>query len=234
MSEADTTNTGTPPAGNEGERTFAGFKTVEELEAAYTALQAPAAPGTNAERVIPPKPEGDGTDAEVTDALKSAGLDQSKYTNEFAETGELSEDSYTELAKAGFPREMVARYVRGLREEQSDYESALHTPAGGKDAYTKLVQWASANLDDADIKAYNDAITSGDVARAKLAVTGLVARSKADARPALLNGKSAASDGVKPFASRAQVNEAMRDPRYRTDPAYRTEVAERLRVSDVY
>src|SRR5690606_12358045 len=103
-----------------------------------------------------------------------------------------------------------------------------------QEAYDDLVAWAAAgNVTEEEKAAFNEAVASGDPARAALAVQGLSA--KRGGKPSMLNGKTSGSaQGVKPFQSFQQVVDAKRDPRYRNDPAYRTEVAERLRVSSFF
>lgn len=225
---------------NEGERTYGGFKTVEELEAAYAASQKPAddKPGTNADRVIPEGGdegnEGDeGGDDGVSDVLKAAGLNQEDFSKEFADTGKLSDESFTKLEKAGFSRDMVRVYLAGLTAEQTTYEAALYAPAGGKDKYVEATKWAAKNFNATEIKAFNDAVTSGDSARASLAVSGLMARARGG-KPSLINGRANGEPAAQAFRSEAEVTKAMADPRYRTDPAYRADIAARLRVSDVF
>ncbi|WP_052812228.1 capsid assembly protein [Xanthomonas campestris] len=229
--------------GQQTERLYGGkYKTVEELEAAYVAAAAPADPAGNAglkatKEAATTEEQGTGGDANeaaAADALKAAGLDQTVFTQEFAETGTISEESFKSLEKAGFPKELVGVYLDGLKARQSTYEAGIFAPAGGKDGYAKLLEWAGRNLEDADIDAFNAAVTSGDAARAKLAVAGLAAQAKTSAPAVLINGKASPAPGVQPYASRAEVQEAIRNPKYRSDPAYRERHMARLRASDVY
>lgn len=232
-----------PDATTEQPRLYGGkYATVEELEAAYAAAQAPA-PDTTTE--TEGKPDGaqeeeaqektEGSDeGTVKGALEAAGLSQDKYTDEFHSGGTLSDESFAELEKAGFSRDLVDVYLDGLRGRQSAYEATVSEPVGGMEGYKALVAWAGENLDEASIKAFNDSVTSGDTARAKLAVAGLAAQMPQNKTPKLLNGRSAPSAAGGAFRSREEVHAAMRDPRYRNDPAYRADVAERLRTSPAY
>jgi uncharacterized protein (DUF1330 family) len=105
---------------------------------------------------------------------------------------------------------------------------------GGRDNYAALTEWAQENLNDTDIEAYDDIVTSGTMEQAKMAVQGMYARflSGGGKAPNLTQG-STSGDSVKPFGSAAQVTEAMRDPRYKNDPAYRESVSKRIAVSQV-
>lgn len=224
----------------EGERLYGGqFKTVEELEAAFLAAQKPAEDEPKGEQDEPKGEQdeltiGEADEDDARDALARAGLDLNEFSEEFNTNGELSEDSYKKLEAAGFPKDLVDVYVDGLRARVQSYENAVYEPAGGKDNYAALVQWAKTNLSAEQKRAFNDAVQSGDAGRAALAVQGLVALRGGSSR--LLHGKTAASadSGAKPFQSTAQVVQAMRDPRYHRDPAYRKEVSERLAVSPLF
>lgn len=241
-------------SGQDGERTYAGFKTVEELEAAYAAISANGSPPVDAQPLTVKASksenadgaaEGDKAktdddkakvegDAEVKDALTAAGLSQDEFTREFTETGTLSDESKTKLEKAGFPRAMVETYLSGLRANQTAFEAQLFEPVGSRESYKALVKWAGDNLDDAEIDAFNEAVTSGNVAKAKLAVAGLAQRRGGTAtRPGtLLSGKTGGNDGVQPYQSQAEVRAAINDSRYRSDPAYRRNHEARLMASN--
>jgi hypothetical protein len=49
--------------------------------------------------------------------------------------------------------------------------------------------------------------------------------------PSNIAGESSRPAGVKPFASDAEMNLAMQDPRYSTDPTYRDSVIARISAS---
>jgi len=219
------------------ERTYGGFKTVEELEAAYAAGTPPVVPVVDDKAPKGPleiEDGGDeGDDDGVADALAKAGLSHDDFNKEFAAEGKLSEDSYGKLAKAGYPKAMVDVYVRGLQAEQAAYTAAIYGPVKDEAGYTSLLTWAKTGATAAEKTAFNEAVTSGDPARASMAVTAMA--SKMAGKGGLLNGKTTVpGDGVQPFASNTEMVTAMRDPRYRKDPAYRKGVENRLRVSPAF
>lgn len=183
-------------------------------------------------------PEGDDTaddDAEVKNVLETAGLSWDAVTDEFNTAGDLGEETRAKLEKAGFPKAMVDTYLNGIRAQIAEYDNAVYSAAGSPEQYAAMTEWAKANLSDSDKKAFNAAVESGDVSTAKLAVEGLMARYAAgrNKTPSLKDGKSTQNGSVKPFASQAEVTQAMRDPRYKSDPSYREQVKERLAVSSV-
>jgi hypothetical protein len=82
-------------------------------------------------------------------------------------------------------------------------------------------------------KAFNQAVNSGHVESAKLAVAGIRAKytTALGSNPALVGGRANPNTGPQPYGSWDQVRVAMGDKRYSNDPAFRKEVEGRLAVS---
>ena len=72
-----------------------------------------------------------------------------KFATEFADAGALTDDSYGELEKMGYPREMVDTYIKNAIEQSADAEAVMSV-AGGSDGYKELTDWARGNMDEAD------------------------------------------------------------------------------------
>ena len=200
------------------------FTNAEELAKAYAGLEKEFSSRTKEEV----KPEEE-TKAEEA---PQQGLD--KFYEEFADTGELSEKSYTDLAKQGLDKTLVDTYIEGQKLVAETNTKAIQNIAGGKEEYTELMEWASTNLTAPETKVFNDMVDSGDIETAKFAVQGLMSKSGANPKqPSLFEGTS---DAVSKdaFASVAQVTEAMNDPRYDKDPAYRKLVEEKIGRSTVF
>ena len=156
-----------------------------------------------------------------------------KFSSEFFEKGSLSPDSYKELAKMGYPRSVVDQFIEGQRARMTLEENQILSEIGGKDEYSAMTDWASKNMKQAEIEAYNRAVESGDLNSAMFAVKGLQARYKAAsgaAEPRFVQGGKTAPGG---YESVAQVVAAMSDKRYSTDPAYRAEVERKIANSTV-
>jgi len=230
------------------EVTYGGFKTVEELVAAHAALTATqTTPAKTAEEIAADEAaalettEGDkptleipAGDDEAQKVVEGAGLDWDALNAEYAKDGKLSEETYEKLAKSSIPRDAVDTYIQGKQAQADAYDAAVYGTAGGAEAYGSLVSWAKSALSESEKVAFNDSVTSGDPARAKLAVEALTARhAKTHGTPPqnLLNGKKAAT-GVEPFKSQAEVTVAMNSRQYKTDPAFRAAVVERLALSE--
>ena len=197
------------------------FKNAEELAKAYTGL----------EKEFSSRPKEEAKPTEEVQEVQDKGLD--KYYSEFAEKGELTDNSYTELAKQGLDKKLVDSYIEGQKLVADTKTKSIQDVAGGKEEYTELVDWASKNLSEAETKVFNDMVDSGDVETAKFAVQGLM--SKANVNPKQQSLFEGTSDVVSrdAFTSVSQVTDAMNDPRYEKDPAFRKEVEQKISRSKV-
>ena len=148
--------------------------------------------------------------------------------------GGLTEESYSELLDAGIPRTMVDQFIDGQVAVANQLQYQAFEQVGGQEAYNDMTDWASNNLPESTIDAFNDAVNSGNSETASLAIQGLQAqyRSVYGSEPSLVTGETRnVTGGV--FESAAQLTQAMRDPRYASDSAYRQEVASKLSRSNV-
>jgi len=207
------------------------FKSPEEMAASYAELEKKLSGGAKEE----PTEAADGKTEEAPKV--PTGLDIDKFSSEFEQNGSLSDASYAELEKIGINRGMVDAFIEGQMAMADRYQQAGYEVAGGKDSLTEMVSWAAANMSKPEIAAFNKQVGSGDVEAMKLAITGLKARfvqANGSAPKGLLSGSSTATANTSAFQSRAQVVEAMSDPRYASDPAYRKSVRDKLTSSNVF
>ena len=130
-------------------------------------------------------------------------------------------------------------------EEESEEEEAqismsdedikyLKDAVGGDEAYSELVSWASDNLSEQEVEAYDHVMGLDNPYAAFFAVKALnMAYQNANGYEGqMLTGKAAANTNNQ-FRSQAEVIEAMSDPRYDNDPAYRNDVFEKLDRSNL-
>lgn len=191
-----------------------------EVPAAETPAAAAPPEGTEA----PPN----GQEQEARDAAAAAGVDYDALNTKFHANGSLEDADYETLEKAGIPRALVDSYIAGQEALAERARAELLAPVGGDEGYTKMVEWAQANLPAAEIAAY-DAIVDGDnPAATKLAIEGLHAKYKASStsEPKLVTGTPTPS--LDAYASLEEMKADMRDPRYKKDPAYRARVEAKL------
>jgi hypothetical protein len=233
------------------------YKSVEELEKAYKELQSKFSKRTTEEAPAPEAEAVDDGDAEEPEAetrsakeiygdligskLEEAGIDFSDMNTRWQQSGELTAEDFTALEGAGFTRQMVEAYLNGLNY-QAAKDSALSMQQvaevkaqyGGEQEYSRMMEWAQANLSQEEQDAFNNIINTQPMSAVKLAVAGIHSRyTAAEGRePKLLGGRSPRSEGDV-FESTAQLVEAMADPKYKTDPAYRRKVEAKLSRSSI-
>ena len=113
-------------------------------------------------------------------------------------------------------------------------EATIMESIGGAEAFSAVQEWARANLDQAELDAYNREVNSGDYYRARNALQSLqyAYQDNVGSEPDLIGGKlSGNSSDV--FRSTQEVMAAMNDPRYLQDTAYTQDVQDKLIRSDV-
>lgn len=205
------------------------FDTQEDLEKAYKELESKIGSPKAETKAEPTLDIPEGTAEEV---VESAGLDMESLQSEFAEKGELTQDSIDKLEGVGISKDIVNQYIQGQQAVAQQIESEVKGIAGGNDGYSDMITWAKENLSADEVSAYNRVVNGRDLDATKMAVQGLKARMGGNAEPNLVRGKAAISQTQ--FDSVAQITAAMKDPRYAKDSAYREDVKQRIARSEVY
>lgn len=153
-----------------------------------------------------------------------------KFTQEFTEKGNLSEDSYKALETKGYPKAIVDRFIEGQLALQQQYENSVMAIAGGSEAYPQMIEWAAKSLSPTEIQEFNSAVNSGNTDKAKLAVEAVATRwrQSTGSTSSLVEGTPAGSVTGGAYGSWAEVKRDMADPRYAKDEAYRQRVSAKL------
>jgi|LULE01.1.fsa_nt_gb hypothetical protein len=205
------------------------FESPEALAAAYQSLQAEYSR-------LRAEPEGVEDEEGPIQIAPLSPEDMQPFTDEFEQTGDLSDSSREAIAQRGIPREMVDRYVEGMQAQTQMEMMTVYNSVGGEDTYNSMIEWASENMDETSIETFNRIVMTGDTNAVMFAVNSVRSQWEAAGnapRPELLQGETGYQGASESFQSLAQVTEAMRDPRYKTDPAYRKSVEARLSQSQV-
>lgn len=226
------------------------FETVEQMAEAYANLERKMGSQDEEEEYEMPSEEDEqeyeeeveeeedydenSTAEDAVDAVENAGLDFDVLQQEYNELGGLSDDAYLALEEAGFSKNLVDSWINGQEALFNNYQEAVYDSVGGQEVYNEMITWAADNLSAEEINAYDNAINSGDVGMANLAVSGLSNRyqSEVGVDPSLLQGEATNTTGGT-YSSWAEVTAAMRDSRYESDPAYRQQVTTKLSRSDL-
>lgn len=212
------------------------FKSAEDMAQAYSELekklgQAPKEEQAEGEQV---EEKAENKEEQAEENTSEAYQAVAEASKEFFENdGQLSEETYNALEKAGLPRDLVDSYAAGQQALLQSEEAQIQSVANGQ--YDAMAEWANANLPQEEIDAFDEAVTGGTVQQAKLAVQGLYARyqNSVGSTPKLTQG-AVAGTSTMPFKSMQELARAQSDPRYRSgDKAYHDEIDRRLAVSNI-
>lgn len=217
------------------------YKNAEDLEQAYIELQKKL--GENASDTTD---EVEETEPESTDepVLGEGAQLITDASAEYWENGEeLSEETLDKFSSMS-SKDLVEAYVEYAKQNpQNSTQVAelsegdvnrVQNSVGGEDTYNTITQWASENLDQQSVQAFDEVINSGNMTMINMAVQGLKAQYQMDQgyEGTLASGKAPKSSGAV-FRSQAELVSAMDDVRYDRDPAYRADVLDKLDRSDI-
>ncbi len=243
--EQDSLQVGEEMAKEQGELLAGKYKNAEDLEKAYVELQKKL--GDKEE------PEATKDEEEVTDEKDEPKEKSEAYSliesasDEYYKNGESLSPETLEKFKGMSSQDLVNGYMQMVKDNpqtnqtnqtEVDVNTAeinkIQNSVGGEAQYNNLVTWASNNLPENEIKAFDDLVGTGNAAAIQLGVDAIKSRYEAvnGYEGRRLTGKAADTSGDV-FRSQAQLVEAMSDPRYDRDPAYRQDVVAKLERSDI-
>ena len=218
------------------------YKDAKDLENAYLELQKKL--GSKEDAVQ----ENQETTEEVTEEEPKAEETPAvalltEATNEYyANDNTLSKETIEKFSEMS-SQDLVSAYLEMQKnappqEDGPDVTEAqinsIQNSVGGKQKYDNLISWASNNLEQKEVDAFDSLVASGNVDAIKLGVSALQSKYN-DANGyegRMLSGKKADSKGDV-FRSQAELVAAMNDPKYENDPAYRADLIAKLDRSDV-
>ena len=214
------------------------YKSAEELEKAYVELQKKLGENSDEEQG-----EAEPSEEEAPEASPAQTL-ITDASAEYAEKGELSDEMMSKFSEMS-SKDLVQAYMEMQANapqaeaaepvELSDNDvNAIKNSVGGEAVYDKVIDWASNNLNETQIQAFDDIVATGNADAIQMMVNGLKSQydSSNGFEGQMLSGK-APNNSRDVFRSQQQVVEAIADPRYDRDPGYRNEVLEKLERSDV-
>lgn len=214
------------------------FKSPEDMAKAYGELEGKLGKSETEKETEPTKEETnkDNTDLSIDKAEKAvenAGLNMSSLQDEYNEGGQLKDSSYEALQKAGIPKDYVDAFIKGQEAIATQTSNTLKQEVGGTDAYNNMMNWASDNLNEAEINSFNKTVNGKDIEATRLAIQGLNARYKNNVGddPSLQSANKSSSTNAPGYRSWAEVTAAMNDERYGSDDAYRADVQNKLNNS---
>ena len=212
------------------------FKTPEDMSKAYSELEKKLGQPKEEATEEPEQSEAEveNQEEQSEENVSEAYQTIAEASKEFFENdGQLSEETYNALEKAGLPRDLVDSYAAGQQALLQSEEAQIKSVANGQ--YDAMAEWANENLPQEEIDAFDEAVTGGTVQQAKLAVQGLYARyqNEVGVKPKLTQG-AVSGTSTMPFKSMQELARAQSDPRYKSgDKAYHQEIDRRLSVSNI-
>jgi hypothetical protein len=213
------------------------FKSAEDMANAYSELEKKLGQPTSEEQQAEEEPQQTEETENENDKPEAGNYNEAvvEASKEFFNNdGQLSEETYQKLEKVGLPRDLVDSYAAGQQALLQSEEAQIKGVAGGD--YDQMAEWANEHLPSEEVDAFDEAVTSGSVQQAKLAVQGLYARyqNATGSRPKTLVQGSVSGTSTMPFKSMQELARAQSDPRYRSgDKAYHQEIDRRLAVSNI-
>jgi ATP-dependent exoDNAse (exonuclease V) beta subunit len=212
------------------------FKSAEDMANAYSELEKKLGQPAAEEQQEEEQPQQEETEND-NDKPEAGNYNEAvvEASQEFfANDGQLSDETYQKLEQVGLPRDLVDSYAAGQQALLQSEETQIKGVAGGD--YDAMAEWANEHLPSEEIDAFDEAVTSGSVQQAKLAVQGLHARyqNATGSRPKTLVQGAVSGSSTMPFKSMQELARAQSDPRYRSgDKAYHQEIDRRLAVSNI-
>ena len=226
------------------------YENAEQLEQAYLSLQQKLGQEeeqTEEEYDYEDSDEGyeeeEGFDEEVSEYAPAVNLITEASEEYYANEGALSEDTierFSEMSSQDLVNAYLEIQANNPQQQAQPIElseaqiNTVQNAAGGEANYMNVVNWASTNLSQQQIDAYDSVVDSGNPAAIGIAFQGLQSQyNEANGYEGrMLQGKPASSRG-QVYRSQAELVAAMGDPRYDTDPAYRADVVAKLEQSDL-
>lgn len=193
------------------------FKSAEELAKAYGELESKL----GAPKAEEPKPAEEPAPQVTEDRFAS-------FEAEFAEKGELSEESFKALEEMGIPKRLVDAYLTGVQASAAREVEKIYSVAGGEQKYQELVQWAATSLPGDEITALNELIEQGGD-KALFAVKSIKRSYELSngAGPSRLIQGDGPGD-VDSYQDYQQLLLDMGSKKYQEDPGFRDRVAKKL------
>ena len=249
--EQDSLQVGEQIQGQQEQLLAGKYKNAEELEKAYVELQRKLGGEDNTDSGEVGEPEDsaeveseeEGEKEEETTQVSEAAQLITDASYEFNDNeGKISPETLEKFNSMS-SQELVQAYMEvqsSLPQTNQDIDNSIADAqineiknyAGGEASYSKIVNWASENLDQKSIDAFDEIVGSGSVESIKLAVSGLKSQYEAanGYEGTMVTGK-APTNSKDVYRSQAELVAAMSDRRYDDDPAYRQDVIEKLERS---
>ena len=212
-------------------------KSAEEIAKAYVELE-------KMKSNQPPEEDAEEYEDEVENEDGEISEDEAAYNHyeaEFEANGGLSEESYTELAEAGYSRAEVDAEIADhvLDKEFTEYKqekqlnSVLEPLGGGTDKFKEVAAWANEVKSVEDINAFNESLAVATPVAQQAMLRGLYSEydnSNQEMETVLHAGSRQTLPG-KGYKTQEEFFKDVGSPEYKNNAAYRSAVEKKMSLS---
>lgn len=148
-------------------------------------------------------------------------------------TGELSEETQKIIDDNDLGKH-IDMLVAGHQAIQEKNNQDIFEVVGGKESYTELQEWGKSNMSKEQQKSFNDALFSGDMNLAKLAVQGLQAQyvsANGKSPERVIEGGGTVNEVNGPYSDVKEYLKETSSRQYKQDLEYRAQVEARRNKS---
>jgi hypothetical protein len=148
-------------------------------------------------------------------------------------TGEVSEETQRIIEENGLGKHLDM-LVQGHVAIQEKNNQEVFDVVGGEQSYAEMQEWGKHNMSTEQQEAFNEALFSGNMALAKLAVQGLQAQyvaANGKSPDRVIAGGGSVNDANRPFNNPNEYIQAYQSLEYKNNPEYRQEVERKRNLS---
>lgn len=167
--------------------------------------------------------------------LVSKGVDFAGLENEYMNNGELSQQSYETLEKAGYPKAVVDGMLAGWEAASTHFVNDVYALAGGQEEFARIQQFVSSQNQDV-INAFNATLDSENLMQIRMTLEGIKGRmvkQYGTQRPSIV-GNGTPSTDRSGYESTDEMIKDMSDPRYQKDAKFTREVYQKVKYSKLF
>ncbi len=167
--------------------------------------------------------------AEAQKMLESKGFDYSEFQKEYSATGKISKESREKLSKIGISDEFIDEYIKGQQAVLDAELNEISECIGGRQNLSQVLEWARNNLEK-DEKITINKVQDRNLLKIILKDLKNRMEQNEGIMPNYVKGDGAkAFSGI--FRSKAEMYEAISNPKYKKDEAYRSDVQRKISAS---
>lgn len=193
-------------------------------EAEFRAKMAAGKAARKAERAAGADTVEGATDDGGKNLVEKAGLDWEELGEKLSVLGDIEESDYRALEEIGIPNEVVKAHIEGVRAMVELTKQQLYQKTGGPEGAKALMEWARQNLNEAEIRGYDEMLAGPQW---PVAIDALIARSgfRPTQTPTLVRPATASTPaGGDVYTSAEEQQADFSSPLYKTSEDFRQKV----------